>query len=147
MDQWYPTDEELATLPCEIITPDTTWDPSSLDNEFVGEELHDVAVTNPELESRRDARDSRVDATGNLVIEVDALSRGQVGVLANNPFAALSDDEDDSSMPDMLSRYDCGYDCGKQSSIMSIHLPRSRDVLSKNNDNTNPEPEPAVHDV
>eukprot|EP00977_Amphora_coffeiformis_P013370 scaffold3487_cov107-Amphora_coffeaeformis.AAC.2 len=50
-----PTDEELEKFPHVFLTSDANWDPRIL-----------RVVELPEVQKRRDSRDPRVDAQGNL---------------------------------------------------------------------------------
>eukprot|EP00977_Amphora_coffeiformis_P024461 scaffold15918_cov194-Amphora_coffeaeformis.AAC.1 len=64
-DMHPPTDEEMEKFPHVFLTSDANWDPRILDEEF-GEEFHDSVMELPEVQERRDSRDPRVDAHGNL---------------------------------------------------------------------------------
>ena len=65
IDMRPPTDEELETLPHVYLTSDSPWDPSVLDNEY-DEDFYDAVQEDPDVVSRRETRDPRVDGHGFL---------------------------------------------------------------------------------
>ena len=63
MDMQIPMDAEMDKYPHVLITADSTWDPSVLDNEFE-EEFYDAVTELPEVKERRDGADPHVDDYG-----------------------------------------------------------------------------------
>ena len=72
MDMCPPTPHELENLPHVFLTDDSQWDPSLLDDEF--HDSNDLP-SDPEVLSRRDSHDPRVNDTGSInhICQIDEL--------------------------------------------------------------------------
>mmetsp|Transcript_20329 Transcript_20329/g.42624 ORF Transcript_20329/g.42624 Transcript_20329/m.42624 type:complete len:1867 (-) Transcript_20329:137-5737(-) len=69
MDMHAPSDEELSSLPSVFITSDSAWDPSTIDDEYFHDALEGPLDDDPDVQERRDGRDSRVGDTGKVVVD------------------------------------------------------------------------------
>ena len=65
LDMRPPTDDELDKYPHVYLTSDTAWDPTVLDNEY-DESFYDAVMEDPEVTTRREQRDPRIDDRGYL---------------------------------------------------------------------------------
>lgn len=70
MDMRPPTDAELDKYPHVFLTHDGQWDPMILDCEF-DDTFYDAVTELPEVVSRCEIRDPRVDDTGFLCTRDD----------------------------------------------------------------------------